>query len=89
MIDYIWVIDTGHAWLRVPLSDDNLEGISISNYSHVDSRYVYLDRNLDAGNFLQAYVNKHRSRPKIVKRIVSYPAYVRKLRRCAQQLELL
>ena len=51
--------DPGHGWLRVPYSKLEAVGVQdrISIYSYRRGDYVYLEEDLDAGNFLEAWKN--------------------------------
>lgn len=87
---YTWVIDTGHAWLRVPSHDVEALGIQPGVYSYYDSEYTFLEKTIDAALFLRAYAARYYTRPKLSKKIVTYPAYVRSLTRVSghHQLDL-
>lgn len=50
-----FIIDRGHAWLRVPyktLEDWNID-ILISGYSYRSQRYAYLEEDFDAAIFIR------------------------------------
>lgn len=53
---YTFVVDPGHAWLVVPLSDIQDSGIAadISRYSYVNEGFAYLEEDVDAGLFIRA-----------------------------------
>ena len=89
--EYRWVIDAGHAWLRVPSHDVEALEIQPGVYSHYDnSGYTFLEKTVDAALFLRAYAARYYTRPKIHKTIVEYPAYIRSLASFSgpQQLDL-
>ena len=50
----VWVIDTGHAWLAVPISHAKSLGVSPGGESRVDidNQVIFLERTHDAGEFL-------------------------------------
>lgn len=53
-----FIRDPGHGWLRVPhkvIRDMGFKASRFSRYSYVDNDYMYLEEDLDAGVFLQAY----------------------------------
>lgn len=58
-MEFKWFVDSGHAWLGVPMSEVIRVGVhlDISKYSFVSqsTRTVYLEEDLDAGVFVQAY----------------------------------
>jgi hypothetical protein len=84
----MWIIDPAHAWLRVPTEDVKQLEIDPGRNSYRDSKFIYLDRTLDAGEFLQAYVQRFYDRPIVSKQIVEYPAFVRSLRSCGGPVQL-
>ena len=51
-----WIIDSGHAWLKVPIKEIERLHISasISNFSYVDSDYAYLEEDCDACKYFNA-----------------------------------
>ena len=47
--------DAGHSWLKVPKDDlvgYRVRGGQITEFSHQDKDYVYLEEDIDAGMFL-------------------------------------
>jgi hypothetical protein len=85
---YTWVIDTGHAWLRVPSHDVESLGVRPGVYSYYDSEYTFLEKTIDAALFLKAYAARYYMRPKLSKNIVTYPAYIRSLASFSGQKQL-
>lgn len=85
---YVWVIDTGHAWLAVPISHVKHLGVSPGGESRVDidNQVIFLERTHDAGEFLSRYVARFHNRPGITKQVKDYPAFVRALPRCTAHL---
>jgi len=61
---YKWIVDPGHAWLRVPLSEITDEmAEKISNYSFKNSRQAYLEEDCDARIFIDAKKLDYQSIP--------------------------
>jgi len=52
----MWITDSGHGWLKVPLSKVKELGIAdkISACSYMDRTYAYLEEDCDAHLFLEA-----------------------------------
>lgn len=80
---YTFTSDPGHGWLAVPKIELTELGIAdkISPYSYDKDGTVYLEEDMDAGTFFDAYKTKHGENPKFVERNVnhtairSYPSY--------------
>jgi len=64
-IQLIFYSDIGHAWLRVPLKLLRELGImhKITKYSYVSGNNAYLEEDVDAHTFCEAYEKVHGSRP--------------------------
>jgi hypothetical protein len=76
---YRWVIDEGHAWLRVPTPEVESLGVQPGLGSYYDRDYTFLERTVDAALFLRTYALRYYTRPVITKEVVEYPAFVREL----------
>lgn len=48
----LWIADSGHEWLKVPLN--SCEGLAISSYSYWNGAYAYLEGDCDAPLWLMA-----------------------------------
>jgi hypothetical protein len=70
MTTLVFHTDPGHGWLQVPRKMLTELGISgeISPYSYEWGDYVFLEEDMDAGTFGQAYVKKHGKSPEFVAR---------------------
>ena len=58
--------DPGHAWLKVSVKDALAVGLSnqdFSTYSYYRNGFFYLEEDLDAGVFIQAYIAKNGQPP--------------------------
>lgn len=67
MTTYTFFADPGHSWLAVPLVDLMDVGLTRSDftrYSYVKHEVAYLEEDLDAGVFVNAYSEKYGVRPK-------------------------
>lgn len=51
--------DSGHGWLRVPLSELRGLPVNISTYSYRDTRFAYLEEDCDAPAFIDAWEARH------------------------------
>jgi hypothetical protein len=62
---YTWFADPGHAWLQVNKHKAFDLGLwnKISSYSYQDAHNIYLEEDIDASLFIQAYKAKHGSAP--------------------------
>ena len=62
---FYWYSDPGHGWLKVDLKILNLMAIAhkISHFSYVRGNYAYLEEDVDAGIFINAYEKLYGSRP--------------------------
>jgi len=60
---YTFHSDPGHGWLAVPIDEVTQLGLAISNYSYTDGATVYLEEDLDATAFLNAYEEVTGTRP--------------------------
>ena len=58
MKTYDFIVDPGHGWLKVPLSE--IEGMTFSGYSYRDSKYAYLEEDCDAPAFMKVRGLKYR-----------------------------
>lgn len=48
---FSYIFDSGHGWLAVPKRFIPFLNMSVSSCSYIDSRYVYLEEDLDMQNF--------------------------------------
>ena len=66
MKTYIWAVDAGHEWLAVKISELVELGIEhkISEYSYVKGGTAYLEGDVDAAIFCEAYREAHGVSPK-------------------------
>lgn len=57
-----WIVDSGHAWLRVLKRHVNELGLQdkISDFSFQNDAYVYLEEDCDAPKYLEAINKKAR-----------------------------
>jgi hypothetical protein len=71
--------DPGHGWLRVPINLIKDLGIQnkISQYSYMNFEYVYLEEDLDATTFFDAFKEKYGSAPKYKNAMSERPSKVR------------
>lgn len=54
MIKAQWIIDPGHAWLKIKKSD--LGTMTPSSYSYIDDKgYVYLEEDCEAPKWLETH----------------------------------
>ena len=62
---FTFIEDPGHGWLAVPRSLINDLGIAeqITRYSYQQGSTVYLEEDLDAQIFLEAYAARFQKRP--------------------------
>lgn len=77
-----WISDSGHAWLSVPLEDVRASGIEVSEFSYVsnDGGTVFLEEDVDAPAFLDAYPFDIRSIMHLVAKFAyNEECYVRRL----------
>ena len=51
-----WIVDTAHAWLKVPKQEYEESKFQASKYSYQDDEYVYLEEDCDASGFLALLV---------------------------------
>lgn len=65
---FLFHSDAGHGWLEVGLSDIQNLGLAgqISSYSKTLNQRVFLEEDLDAPLFLDAYEKKFNTKPDIV-----------------------
>ena len=66
MKTYIWAVDAAHEWLAVKIKELvelNIEH-KITEYSYVKGGTAYLEGDVDAATFIEAYRNKHGVEPK-------------------------
>ena len=66
MKTYIWAVDAAHEWLAVKIKELvelNIEH-KITEYSYVKGETVYLEGDVDAATFIEAYRAKHGVEPK-------------------------
>ena len=78
-----WIIDPGHAWLRVPLKELlnlNIESL-ISTFSYCDSLYGYLEEDCDAFEYFKAANISIKDKMSIPHTIYSHDAPCRSYRR--------
>lgn len=76
--NFIFYSDSGHGWLRVKrneLKDLNIEN-NITPCSYQNNDYVYLEEDLDATTFINAYKNKYNCEP-ILKTSYSHQSHIR------------
>lgn len=70
MMVYTFYSDPGHGWLRVPMNElidlDIAPKISAYSYVYRNGKWVYLEEDIDAGKFIDAYVERHGTEPQIV-----------------------
>jgi len=66
MKTFDYIQDPGHGWLKVPISLLLDLGIhsQISSYSYLRKTHAYLEEDIDAGKFIEAYNEKNGSDPK-------------------------
>ena len=76
--------DPGHGWVKVPISLLHILDIAdkITTFSYRKDDHAYLEEDMDASTFIQAYKKKYGHPPKIItahtdrsSRIRSYPFY--------------
>lgn len=67
MKTYIYHSDAGHGWLAVKQKELAELGIleKVSVFSYHNGQTVYLEEDVDAGLFVQAYLSKHGKKPAI------------------------
>ena len=66
MKTYIWAVDAGHEWLAVKIKELvelNIEH-KITEFSYVKGGTAYLEGDVDAATFIEAYTAKHGVAPK-------------------------
>lgn len=73
---FLFYVDPGHGYLRVPLSLLEELGITklISNYSTKSVTYAFLEEDLDASTFAKAYESKFGSPIETVMKYLKRPA---------------
>jgi len=54
---YLFIIDDGHGWLRVPMSKliNRKTGEQYTEYSYTDGQYAYLEEDCDASMFVRMH----------------------------------
>lgn len=62
--EWIYIEDSGHAWLKVREEYVRFSGYYPTEFSFRDGGYAYLEEDLDALEFLTAIHNKLLDRPK-------------------------
>ena len=70
MKSFVYYQDPGHGWIQVDtqvLQDLGIES-KISRYSYISGTTAYLEEDCDAGTFMQAFEEKHGSRPELISR---------------------
>jgi|TARA_R110001583_G_scaffold117785_3_gene268898 hypothetical protein len=67
---FTFYTDPGHGWIQVDVDTLIDLGIHtrISGYSYINGTTAYLEEDCDAAVFMQAYQDKHGSKPEIVER---------------------
>ena len=63
---YKFYSDAGHAWLAVKLAELEALGVplsSISNYSYLKGKTVYLEEDCDAPKFINKFIEKNQTQP--------------------------
>lgn len=55
-MEYEFITDPGHGWLKVPLADLNEFGVvhEITRHSYMTATHAYLEEDCDAPTFLKA-----------------------------------
>ena len=82
----VFYADAGHAWLAVPL--DALEDLEIADdisqysYQSTSKGLVYLEEDMDAGTFIQAFKKKYGFPPNWIE-TYHHTSHVRNLERYA------
>lgn len=78
---YLMVVDPGHAWLKVPTKDIKILGIqkSISEFSYMSERYVYLEEDVDAPMYIKRYITATTRKPELTYNNMNRLSSVRKL----------
>ena len=64
-----FIVDPGHAWLRVPhevITEVGMLAHAFSGYSYIDGTYMYLEEDCDAGLFVHVYKAKFGVEPNMV-----------------------
>ena len=69
--------DPSHGWLEVPKKDLEDLDLEISDFSYEDDDNVYLEEDLDAPNFINAYKKKHNVNPDIMNHHTDYSSPIR------------
>ena len=46
-----WIVDTAHAWLKVPKQEYEESKFQASKYSYQDDEYVYLEEDCAASGY--------------------------------------
>lgn len=64
-MDFNFYSDPGHAWLRVPLALLAELGVSPSEFSYHSNGFAFLEEDLDAGLFLDAWKKVNGREPSI------------------------
>ena len=80
MKTYTFHQDPGHGWLEVPVTDLQELGLSIGDftkYSYRRGENVYLEEDLDAGVFVNAYEAMHGQEVKYRSQYTDYDSPIR------------
>ena len=65
---YTFYSDPGHGWLAVPISDLQMYGLTPADFSQYSYRHydtVFLEEDIDALVFIDAFAERMGSRPEI------------------------